>query len=261
MTLPPLFEGSGRGDRLRRGREPSRAREEAPRLEELRRWLPARGHLGHGTFVAGIIAAGVGNGIGIAGLAPSAELLVAKVVTPSREIPIEAEAKAIRWAVENGARVINLSLGGIRDPLDPDRDSLLAARGRRGRVRGIERRRRGRGRRERRQRALEPWPYASYPAALPHVLGVSAVNEAGGVPKFSNRDQVYNDLAAPGDRILSILPAAAHVALSRLCGAGVLELRSRGVPRGAGHLLRRAAGDRRRCAAARPAADTCAPSR
>ena len=35
---------------------------------------------GHGTFVAGLIAAGVDNGIGIAGMAPSAELLVAKVV-------------------------------------------------------------------------------------------------------------------------------------------------------------------------------------
>ncbi|MEX2613964.1 MAG: S8 family serine peptidase, partial [Gaiellaceae bacterium] len=67
--------------------------------------------LGHGTFVAGLIAAGVGNGIGIAGLAPSAELLVAKVVTGSRAIPVEAEAKAIRWAVEQGARVINMSFG------------------------------------------------------------------------------------------------------------------------------------------------------
>jgi hypothetical protein len=162
--------------------------------------------LGHGTFVAGLIAAGVDNGIGIAGLAPSAELLVAKVVTSSRAIPIEAEAKAIRWAVENGARVINMSLGGIRDPLDPERDSfsqleadavayavsngvvVVAAVGNAD------------------QAPSSPWRYASYPAALPHVLGVSAISESGGVPKFSNRDKVYNDLAAPGDKILSIFP-------------------------------------------------------
>jgi subtilisin family serine protease len=162
--------------------------------------------LGHGTFVAGLIAAGADNGIGIAGLAPSAELLVAKVVTSSRAIPIEAEAKAIRWAVENGARVINMSLGGIRDPLDPERDSfsqleadavayavsngvvVVAAVGNAD------------------QAPSSPWQYASYPAALPHVLGVSAISESGGVPKFSNRDKVYNDVAAPGERILSIFP-------------------------------------------------------
>ncbi len=167
---------------------------------------PLQDTSGHGTFVAGIIAAGLDNGIGIAGLAPSADLFVAKVVTPSREIPVEAEVKAIRWAVSSGARVINLSFGGLRDPLDPDRDTysqleadavayavsrgvvVVAAVGNGDHAPGM------------------PWEYASYPAALPHVLGVSAVNEAGVVPKYSNRDQIYNDLAAPGDRILSILP-------------------------------------------------------
>ncbi|MGH3077581.1 MAG: S8 family peptidase [Gaiellaceae bacterium] len=162
--------------------------------------------LGHGTFVSGLIAAGVGNGIGIAGLAPSAELLVAKVVTKSRTISIEAEARAIRWAVENGARVINMSLGGIRDPLDPNGDSfsrleadavayavsngvvVVAAVGNGD------------------QAPTTPWRYASYPAALPHVLGVSAVAQDGAVPKFSNRDPIYNDIAAPGLQILSILP-------------------------------------------------------
>jgi len=167
---------------------------------------PGTDTLGHGTFVAGLIAAGVGNGIGIAGLAPSAELLVAKVVTKSRAIPVEAEARAIRWAVENGARVINMSLGGVRDPLDPNRDTysrleadavayavsngvvVVAAVGNAD------------------QAPTAPWRYASYPAALPHVIGVSAVSEDGQVPKFSNRDLIYNDLAAPGQEILSILP-------------------------------------------------------
>jgi subtilisin family serine protease len=162
--------------------------------------------LGHGTFVAGIIAAGLNNGIGIAGLAPSAELLVAKVVTSSRAIPVEAEAKAIRWAVENGARVINMSLGGVRDPLDPGRDTFsrleadavaYAVSNGAVVVAAV-----GNGD----QSPSSPWPYASYPAALPHVLGVSAVAETGAVPKFSNRDKIFNDLAAPGERILSIFP-------------------------------------------------------
>jgi hypothetical protein len=162
--------------------------------------------LGHGTFVAGLIGAGVNNGVGIAGLAPSAQLLVAKVVTKSRAIPVEAEAKAIRWAVDNGARVINMSLGGIRDPLDPDRDSysrleadaiayavsngvvVVAAVGNAD------------------QAPSSPWRYASYPAALPHVLGVSATTDTGSIPVFSNRDRIYNDIAAPGLRILSALP-------------------------------------------------------
>ena len=167
---------------------------------------PRTDALGHGTFVAGLIGAGVDNGVGIAGLAPSAQLLVAKVVTKSRAIPVEAEAKAIRWAVDNGARVINMSLGGIRDPLDPDRDTysrleadavayavsngvvVVAAVGNSD------------------QAPASPWKYASYPSALPHVLGVSAMTDTGGIPAFSNRDRIYNDIAAPGLRILSILP-------------------------------------------------------
>ena len=166
---------------------------------------PRQDTLGHGTFVAGLIAAGVDNGIGIAGLAPSAELLVAKVVTRSRAIPVEAEAKAIRWAVENGARVINMSLGGARDPLDPSRDTfsrleadavayavsngtvVVAAVGNS-------------------PQGQAPGKYASYPAALPHVLGVSATNDTGGIPDFSNRDRIFNDIAAPGLQIVSILP-------------------------------------------------------
>jgi subtilisin family serine protease len=165
---------------------------------------------GHGTFVAGLIAAAVGNAEGIAGMAPSAELLVAKVVQPDLpdEIDVVAEAKAIRWAVAQGAQVINISLGGLRDPLDPTRDAYsqleadaIAYAHKNGAVVVA-----AVGNGNAAPRA--PWPYASYPAALPHVLGVSALARDGSAPTFSNRDKIYNDISAPGQAILSTLPKA-----------------------------------------------------
>ncbi len=56
------------------------------------------------------------------------------------------------------------------------------------------------------QAPKSPWPYASYPAALPHVIGVSAVGRDGSIPAFSDRDLVFNDIAAPGEDIFSTLP-------------------------------------------------------
>jgi hypothetical protein len=163
---------------------------------------------GHGTFVAGLIAAQVDNAAGIAGMAPSAELLVAKVVDSDNLIDVEAEARAIRWAVQNGARVINLSIGGYRDPRDPSQDAYSPleaaavgwAHGRGAVVVAAV------------GNSLDvppvPWPYASYPAALPHVLGVSALARNGSVPAFSNRDKIFNDIAAPGEGIISTFPLA-----------------------------------------------------
>lgn len=163
---------------------------------------------GHGTFVAGEIAAAVDNGRGIAGLAPSARLVVAKVVRDDGSVSTWAEARAIRWAVRQHARVINVSLGGIRDPGDPAHSgyswveqravNYATARGALvvaavGNSQGAP---------------ITPWRHASYPAALPHVLGVASYGQAGNVPSFSNRDDVYVDLAAPGDNIFSLLPKA-----------------------------------------------------
>jgi subtilisin family serine protease len=160
---------------------------------------------GHGTFVSGLIAASLNNDQGIAGMAFPAQLLVAKVVRTDGVVPLEAEARAIRWAVDRGARVINLSLGGVRHPQDPARDSYSAVE-----ASAVEYAVRngavvvapvGNG-----DSSDRPWRYASYPAALPHVLGVSAYARDGSVPMFSNRDPVYNDIAAPGDELFSTLP-------------------------------------------------------
>jgi subtilisin family serine protease len=160
---------------------------------------------GHGTFVAGLIAARLDTE-GIAGMAFPAQLLVAKVVRSDGVVPLEAEARAIRWAVDKGARVINLSLGGVRNPFDPlgDGYSPLEASAveyavRRGAVVVA-----AVGNSD--HAPEQPWRYASYPAALPHVLGVSALERDGSVPMFSNRDERYNDIAAPGDELFSTLP-------------------------------------------------------
>ena len=66
---------------------------------------------GHGTMVSGIAAAVTGNGRGVAGVAPDAKLVVAKVLSPNGEGRIEDIDAGIRWAVDRGAKVVNLSLG------------------------------------------------------------------------------------------------------------------------------------------------------
>ena len=66
---------------------------------------------GHGTHVSGIAAATAGNGVGIAGVAPGAELVVAKVLGATGSGTTEDINAGIRWVVDHGARVVNLSLG------------------------------------------------------------------------------------------------------------------------------------------------------
>ena len=161
---------------------------------------------GHGTIVAGEIAAGLGNATGIAGLGFPVKLLVAKIVARDGSISVDAEARAIRWAADQHASVINLSLGGPRDPRNPARDTYSALEHsaidyatRKGAVVVAAA--------GNCARAVCPEPYANWPAALPHVIGVSATRPDGGTPAWSNRDAVNNDIAAPGVAILSTLPS------------------------------------------------------
>ncbi len=163
---------------------------------------------GHGTFVAGEIAAAVDNARGIAGLAPSARLLVAKVVRDDGTVSPRVEAQAIRWAVDNGAKVVNISLGGVRDPQDRHHSGfslveqrainyatargalVIASAG------------------NNPYPAMRSWRFASYPAALDHVVGVGSYGRSGDVSDFSNHDDQYLDLVAPGEGVFSLLPRA-----------------------------------------------------
>jgi subtilisin family serine protease len=163
--------------------------------------------VGHGTIVAGEIAGDLGTN-GIVGIAYNAQLVVAKVVRPDETVPLAAEAAAIRWAANQGARVINLSFGAVRDPRNRAIDSysareanavayayskgavIVAAAGNSD------------------EASATTWPWADYPAALPHVIGVAALDQSGNVPSFSDRDPRYVDLAAPGVAMFSTFPAA-----------------------------------------------------
>ncbi|HKC77705.1 MAG TPA: S8 family serine peptidase [Gaiellaceae bacterium] len=160
---------------------------------------------GHGTVVAGEIA-GALNSAGVVGIAYKAQLVVAKVVASDGTIPLQAEADAIRWSVQQGARVVNLSFGAVRDPLNLSLDAyskveaqavayavkhgavVVAAVGNSD------------------EAYATPWPFASWPAALPHVIGVGALTRTGDVPDFSDQDPQFVDIAAPGVGIFSTFP-------------------------------------------------------
>jgi type VII secretion-associated serine protease mycosin len=148
---------------------------------------------GHGTHVAGIIAAAAGNGKGIAGAAPGARILPVRVLGANGSGTVADVLEGIIWAADHGADVINLSLGGgggdrtyataIQYALDKGSVVIAAA--------GNE--------------ALEGNP-PSYPGADPGALAVAAITRSGDRASFSNYGS-YVDLAAPGAAIYSTIPS------------------------------------------------------
>lgn len=154
--------------------------------------------IGHGTFVASLAAGSASNGEGMAGVAGDAQLITIKASMAGRFTDFELAA-AIAYAVDNGARVVNLSLGGTRSSRTEVRaleyafakDVLVVA------AAGNE--------------ALTGNP-VEYPAAnLQPVdsngvggygLAVGASTIAGARAEFSNHGS-YISLAAPGEEVFA----------------------------------------------------------
>ena len=85
---------------------------------------------GHGTAVAGTIAARGGNQVGVTGVAPRARIMALQVSDGNGPAAGDAVAEAIRYAVANGALIVNLSLNSPdRNQAVEDAIAAAAARG------------------------------------------------------------------------------------------------------------------------------------
>lgn len=147
---------------------------------------------GHGTHVAGILAAGIGNGIGISGVAGGATVLPVKIADRLGRASTSSLVRGINYAVARGARIINISFGGGgRSRLEQeavDRATragalVVAAAGNSG-ERGSPR---------------------EYPGAYRHVLAVGAVDASDQPLPISTRGPQVG-IAAPGQDVLSTSP-------------------------------------------------------
>lgn len=150
---------------------------------------PPKDDNGHGTHASGIAGAETNNKIGIAGTAPNCKIMPIKALDAKGSGDIYNVALGVIWAVDHGARVLNMSLGG------PNNETL--------------------------KRAIE---YAlaknvvvvtamgndgknvkAYPAAFPGVISVGSVDFNRSRSDFSN----YGDwitVTAPGSQIMSTMP-------------------------------------------------------
>lgn len=145
---------------------------------------------GHGTHIAGIIAANSNNGIGITGIAPESRLMNVKVANDKRQCQGLALAQGIIWAVDNGARVINISIE-LAEPSAQLEDAvnyawsqgvlIIAAAGNQGGQSPV------------------------YPAFYENCIAVTATRQDGTLAPLSNYGD-WVDFAAPGFNIYSTLP-------------------------------------------------------
>ncbi|MBD1543029.1 S8 family serine peptidase [Arthrobacter sp. IA7] len=145
---------------------------------------------GHGTHVAGIVAASSNNTIGVAGTCPGCTILAGKVLDDNGVGSTSAVVNGINWAVSNGAKVINMSIGvRASRTLETAVNNawskgvvLVAAAGNGGNQSKI------------------------YPGAYPNVIAVAATDNKDAKASFSTYGASWVDIAAPGVNVYSTFP-------------------------------------------------------
>lgn len=159
-------------------------------------WKSANDDNGHGTHVAGIIAA-ESNAIGVVGVGPQIDLYAVKVLGKNGSGYLSDVIEGIDWAIANGMQVVNMSLGTSSD-VQSLHDAVarayqagivqVAAAGNSGLA-------------------------ANYPAAYPEVIAVSATDSTDTITSWSSRGPEV-DLAAPGNNISSTYKGQTYRTLS-----------------------------------------------
>ena len=186
---------------------------------------------GHGTAVAGVIGARGNNGTGITGVAWRARLMIVKVLGANGSGSVYDVARGIRYAVANGAKVVNLSMAG--PDTAPELEAaiaeakaagvlIVAAAGNTG-------------------ADLDAKP--AYPASSGDVIGVASTDDTGRLAPGSSFGATTVEIAAPGENIVSTArngryetrsgtsQAAAHV-------TGTLALMAAAAPTATADMLR-----------------------
>lgn len=147
---------------------------------------------GHGTSVASILAANHNNNFGLAGIAPNVEIMVIKasIIDDEGDSTFRESdlLDAVYYAVDNGAHIINMSLGGkgynqlMQDAVDYAylNDVIVVAAA-----------------------GNEGDDSIFYPASYDHVISVGATKQTREIADFSNYN-IYVDICAPGVDIVNI---------------------------------------------------------
>ncbi len=154
--------------------------------------------VGHGTFVASLIAANNNDEVGISGVAPGVKIMPLKVLSGKNNASSYTIARAIRYAVDNGAKVINMSLGSpaasryIKSAVEYAINKnvvVVAASGNEGNEEN----------------------YPNYPASFEGVISVGATTSRDTIASFSTYNSGVN-ISAPGSNVIG-----ARSSINQIC--------------------------------------------
>jgi thermitase len=166
---------------------------------------------GHGTLVAGAAAAIGNNGLGVAGVAMQSRIMPLRVSDPAGYAYYSTVANALTWAADNGAKVMNISFGGVAA------SSSIRSAAQYARLRGAVV-----------VASAGNCSCVDGTAENPQIISVSSTGGADALSGFSSRGQ-FVDLAAPGEGIRSTdrsggYTSASGTSFSSPITAGVVAL-------------------------------------